>query len=72
MWKAANLSDAIGEVVNHFGISMGKLGQPVRIAITSGPVWPTIDVTLELVESIRAKERLKRAIDFVTLLADSE
>ena len=26
VWKAANLSDAIGELANHVGISMSKLG----------------------------------------------
>ena len=46
-------------------IKMGKLGQPVRVAITGGSVSPPIDVTLALVGREKTLARLDRAIEFI-------
>jgi glutamyl-tRNA synthetase len=46
-------------------ISLGKLGQPIRVAITGGAVSPPIDVTLALVGRKKALQRLDRAIGLI-------
>jgi glutamyl-tRNA synthetase len=41
---------------------MGKLGQPIRVAVTGGSVSPPIDVTVWLVGRERTLKRLDDAI----------
>jgi glutamyl-tRNA synthetase len=50
---------------------MGKLGQPIRVAVTGGSVSPPIDVTVWLVGQDRAVRRLDHAIELVELRAES-
>lgn len=61
-WTPPELAAAIEETAAAHGINMGKLGQPVRVAVTGGPVSPPIDVTLSLVGRRRTLERLASAI----------
>ncbi len=62
IWTRPAIVEAIGAVAEEFEIKMGKLGQPIRVAVTSGPVSPPIDVTLELVGQERTIRRLDAAI----------
>jgi len=64
-WTKESIADAISAVAESFEINMGKLGQPIRVAVTSGPVSPPIDVTLWLVGQQRTIERLDRAISMI-------
>jgi glutamyl-tRNA synthetase len=59
------IHEVIEEVASDFDINMGKLGQPIRVAVTSGPVSPPIDVTLWLVGQRRTVERLEHAIGLI-------
>ena len=54
-----------GQLAAEYEINMGKLGQPLRVAVTGGPVSPPIDVTLWLVGKTRTLARLNRALDFI-------
>lgn len=64
-WTKENIAQAIEEVAAEFEIKMGKLGQPIRVAVTSRPVSPPIDVTVWLVGRERTLKRLEGAIDFI-------
>lgn len=64
-WVAEDISATIEAVAASFEINMGKLGQPIRVAVTGGPVSPPIDVTLSLVGRERTLARLARAIEFI-------
>lgn len=64
-WSKEAIAEVIDETATEFGINMGKLGQPIRVAVTGGPVSPPIDVTLELVGQIRTIVRLDNAIAIV-------
>jgi len=64
-WTEANIVGTIEEVAAKFEINMGKLGQPIRVAVTGGSVSPPIDVTLWLIGRERVLARLDRAIEFV-------
>ena len=44
---------------------MGKLGQPLRVAVTGGSSSPSIGLTVELIGRDRVLERLQKAIDVV-------
>lgn len=64
-WGPTAIQEAIQEVAASYDIGMGKLGQPIRVAVTGGPVSPPIDVTLWLVGQRRVVERLERAIAYI-------
>ena len=64
-WSKSNIASAIEEIAAGFELKMGKLGQPIRVAVTGGPVSPPIDVTLALVGKDRTVRRLDRAIELI-------
>ncbi len=68
-WSKEAIAVAIDETASEHEIKLGKLGQPVRVAVTGGAVSPPIDVTLFLVGRQRALQRLDKAIDFIAARA---
>jgi glutamyl-tRNA synthetase len=64
-WGQTAIHEAIEEVAADFDINLGKLGQPIRVAVTSGPVSPPIDVTLWLVGQERTIRRMDHAIGLI-------
>ncbi|MDP2324789.1 MAG: glutamate--tRNA ligase [Gammaproteobacteria bacterium] len=61
-WTRAGIHDVVAAVAADCGIGFGKLGQPVRVAVTGGTVSPPIDVTLELLGREKVLQRLKQAL----------
>jgi glutamyl-tRNA synthetase len=64
-WGQTAIHEAIEAVAADFDLNLGKIGQPIRVAVTSGPVSPPIDVTLWLVGQERSVRRLGRAIELI-------
>jgi glutamyl-tRNA synthetase len=64
-WTREGIREAIEQVAANFDINMGKLGQPIRVAVTGGPVSPPIDITVWLVGQKRVVERLEKAIEYI-------
>ncbi|MDJ0909467.1 MAG: glutamate--tRNA ligase [Woeseiaceae bacterium] len=64
-WSPEAIAEAIAGVAETFEINMGKLGQPIRVAVTGGPVSPPIDTTVWLVGPERTLKRLDTAIEMV-------
>jgi glutamyl-tRNA synthetase len=64
-WRRDALHDAIQQSADAHGLGFGKLGQPLRVALTGGPVSPPIDVTAELVGRDRGLRRLDSALDLI-------
>lgn len=58
---------AVGEALD---LKLGKVAQPLRVAVSGGPVSPPIDATLALLGRERTLERLRRAIKFCAARAD--
>jgi len=61
-WTRTGIHDVIAAVAADRDIGFGKLGQPVRVAVTGGTVSPPIDLTLELLGRKKALQRLKQAL----------
>ena len=68
-WSPESIDSTIREVAASFEISMGKLGQPVRVSVTGGAVSPPIDATVWLVGKDRVLKRLDVAIEAVKMRA---
>jgi glutamyl-tRNA synthetase len=60
-WSRAPLHEAINSVAARSGASLGKVAQPLRVAVTGGAVSPPIDVTVALLGRHRTLSRLSRA-----------
>jgi len=64
-WERIAIAEAIQKVAEHHDIKMGKLGQPIRVAVTGGSVSPPIEVTLWLIGQERTIKRLDHAIELI-------
>ncbi len=64
-WAEAGILEAVRAVAEEAGLNLGKLGQPLRVAVTGGPASPPIDVTVALAGRERTLARLDRAISFI-------
>jgi len=61
-WRAPALHEAISAVAAAHGVALGKVAQPLRVAVSGGAVSPPIDVTLEILGREVTLARLDRAI----------
>jgi glutamyl-tRNA synthetase len=64
-WTKEGIAKTIEDTAARFELNLGKLGQPLRVAVTGGPVSPPIDVTVWLVGRERALVRLDRALEMI-------
>lgn len=65
-WTDATLHQIINDTADELGIGMGKVGMPLRVAITGGGQSPSLDVTLRLIGKERSIKRIGRALEFIT------
>ncbi len=69
VWEAEQLHAMVEDTAAEHELKFGKLGQPIRVAVTGGPVSPPIDVTLALTGKTRTLQRLRDALHFMELRA---
>jgi glutamyl-tRNA synthetase len=62
-WTATAIHETLTALAAERGVALGKLAQPLRVAVTGGTVSPPIDATVALLGRERALRRLDRAID---------
>ena len=61
-WRAPAIHTAIMAVAAEKGVGLGKVAQPIRVAVSGGTVSPPIDVTLEILGQDTTLARLARGI----------
>ncbi|WP_404408085.1 glutamate--tRNA ligase [Pseudidiomarina marina] len=64
-WNAATIQAAIQQTADDLGVGMGKVGMPLRVAVTGSGNSPSLDVTLELLSQEQVVGRIARAISFI-------
>jgi glutamyl-tRNA synthetase len=64
-WTPENLHRAVVYVAESLGLKLGKVAQPLRVAITGRAASPGIDVTLHLVGRDACLRRIDRALDYI-------
>lgn len=62
IWNAAAIHDALNAVADKAGLKLGKLAQPLRVAVTGNTMSPPIDMTCELIGQKRVLQRITRAL----------
>jgi len=61
-WSATAISDVLNALAAERGVGLGKIAQPLRVAVTGSAVSPPIDATLALLGRKRALARLDAGI----------
>jgi len=61
-WSAAAINGALTTLATELQVGLGKIAQPVRVAVTGTAVSPPIDATLALLGRERALARLDAAL----------
>ncbi|CAK1925499.1 glutamate--tRNA ligase [Vibrio crassostreae] len=65
-FTTANIKDGvIAAVCEELEIGMGKIGMPLRVAVTGGGQSPSVDAVMELVGKKRVIARIKMALEFI-------
>lgn len=63
-WTAPAIHEVIIDVARENDVGMGKVAQPIRVAVSGGAVSPPIDVTLEIIGKETTLGRVDTAIAF--------
>ncbi|NOH98780.1 glutamate--tRNA ligase [Vibrio sp. 99-70-13A1] len=65
-FTTASIKDGvIAAVCEELEIGMGKIGMPLRVAVTGGGQSPSVDAVMELVGKERVVARIKMALEFI-------
>ena len=64
-WTGEALHQTVIEVSESLDLKLGKVAQPLRVAVVGRAASPGIDVTLELVGKEASLRRIDRALDYI-------
>ena len=64
VWTAAGIHASVERVAADLGVGLGKVAQPIRVAVSGGAVSPPIDMTLEVLGRDVTLARIDRAIGY--------
>ncbi|HBS51928.1 MAG TPA: glutamate--tRNA ligase [Coxiellaceae bacterium] len=64
-WTDENLHQTIEDIAKQFDIKLGKVAQPIRVAVTGTTVSPPLNVTLRLLGKQRALKRIDAALGYI-------
>jgi glutamyl-tRNA synthetase len=64
-WNAETVHAAINSAAESLGLGMGKVGMPLRVAVTGGGNSPSLDVTVALIGRERAIARINLALSYI-------
>ncbi len=64
-WDGEVLHKIVLDVAEELELKLGKVAQPLRVAVTGAGMSPSIDVTLELIGRKRCLARMAKAIAYI-------
>lgn len=64
-WTAEAIHERLHAVAGEFDVGLGKVAQPVRVAVAGAAVSPPIDQTLAILGREQTVQRIGRLIDYV-------
>ena len=71
-WQNDAIQECINEVSATFDINMGKIAQPLRVAVTGSSMSPSIDMTLFLLGKPRVLSRMENALEKIKIRASAQ
>ena len=70
LWQAPQIHDVLEACVEAHESKLGKIAQPLRVAVSGTAATPPIDVTLELVGKDKTLQRIDVALAFIQARAE--
>jgi glutamyl-tRNA synthetase len=64
-WNAGSIHEVINSVATRYGLGLGKVAQPLRVAVAGGAVSPPIDITVALLGPATTSARIERALQWI-------
>ncbi|WJW80921.1 glutamate--tRNA ligase [Moellerella wisconsensis] len=64
-WTAENVHQAIEATAAELNVGMGKVGMPLRVAVTGAGQSPGLDVTVHAIGQSRSLTRIDKALAFI-------
>jgi len=64
-WKLEAIHDVIHGVAEKLNIKMGKVGTPLRVAVTGGAPSPSLDLTVYLIGKEACDRRINKALEYI-------
>lgn len=64
-WTAENVHHAIQATADELEVGMGKVGMPLRVAVTGAGQSPGLDVTVHAIGKARSVARINKALGFI-------
>jgi len=64
-WRPEPIHQLVIGTAEEMDLKLGKVAQPIRVAVSGGPVSPPIDQTLALLGKDKTLNRLDKAIEFI-------
>lgn len=64
-WTPASVHAAIEQTAEELQVGMGKVGMPLRVAVTGAGQSPALDVTVHAIGQSRSLARIDLALDFI-------
>ena len=65
VWTPESLHQAVVDLAESLGLKLGKVAQPLRVAVVGRAASPGIDVTLHLVGQQACLRRIDKALDYI-------
>ena len=63
-WNAGATHEVVNAVAQQYGLALGKVAQPLRVAVTGSAVSPPIDITVALLGPQKVRARIERALSY--------
>ncbi|TKF32153.1 glutamate--tRNA ligase [Enterovibrio norvegicus] len=65
VWTVENLHGVIADTCSELDLGMGKVGMPLRVAVTGQGQSPSVDAVMALVGQARVISRIEQALAFI-------
>ncbi|GLP94825.1 glutamate--tRNA ligase [Paraferrimonas sedimenticola] len=70
-WNPEAIHQCIQDTAAELEVGMGKVGMPLRVAVTGAGQSPSLDITINLVGKARSVERIGKAVEFIAARENS-
>jgi glutamyl-tRNA synthetase len=71
IWDAEPIHQIVKQTAEILDLKLGKVAQPLRVAVTGAAISPPIDITLELIGRERVLKRIELALSYIQQRAES-
>ncbi|MDP5031890.1 glutamate--tRNA ligase [Paraglaciecola sp.] len=70
-WNTETIHQAIDQTAEELGVGMGKVGMPLRVAVTGSGNSPSLDQTLNLLKPEQIEQRITKALEYIAVRENS-